>query len=213
MKRYFSIESTPLNFHKAFYKVISPILIVIRAILLLATIGHFTGDDGYYDSGSLVFNLLFCVLSIIFLSFMTYGFAKKKEYAWYMVYADLGLGALSNIIHVAPLLYYDTAFALGYITPVLIIFISVGVYYYKRKPLFVISEFENYDRGTHMSQDQAPQTQSPQNYMPQNNVQHYSNPTPNVDNKATVRFCRKCGNRVTNDSVFCNKCGSKITWN
>ncbi len=35
----------------------------------------------------------------------------------------------------------------------------------------------------------------------------------NVEIKSSINFCRKCGNRVTNDSVFCNKCGSKITWN
>ncbi len=197
MKRYYSIESTPLNFHKAFYKVISPILIVIRAILVLATIGYL--DDGYYDSGSLVLNLLFYVLSIFFLSFITYGFSKKKEYAWYIVYADLGLAVLSNIIHVAPLLYYDTAFAIGYIAPVLTIFILIGIYYYKRKPLFVASEYNN---GVFVNNETVTT-----NYMSQNSVS--SSP---VEKRATVSFCRKCGNRVTNDSVFCNKCGSKITW-
>ena len=34
-----------------------------------------------------------------------------------------------------------------------------------------------------------------------------------MDKKAKICFCRKCGNKVTEDSVFCNKCGSKINWN
>lgn len=213
MKLYYSYESTPLNFHKAFYKVISPILIVIRAILVFATIGHLTSDDGYYDSSSLVLNLLFYVLSIIFLGFITYGFAKKKEYAWYMVYAELGLEVLSNIIHVAPLLYYDTAVALGYGAPVLIILTLIGIYYYKRKPLFVTPEVGNTGEEIRTSQIYVPQSQTHQNHIPQNNIQKYSKSVSNVENKTTINFCRKCGNKLINGSVFCNKCGSKVNWN
>lgn len=25
-----------------------------------------------------------------------------------------------------------------------------------------------------------------------------------------IQFCRKCGNKLANDSIFCNKCGTKI---
>ena len=34
-----------------------------------------------------------------------------------------------------------------------------------------------------------------------------------IEKKPTISFCRKCGNKVSPDSVFCNKCGSKIGWN
>ncbi len=199
MKRYYSIESTPLSFHKAFYKVISPFIIVLQSILLLATIGHLISDDGYYDSGALVLNLFIYVLGIVFLGFMTYGFANKKEYAWYMVYAYFGLNVLINIISAAPMLYYNPAYALGQIIGALIIPILIGIYYYKRKPLFVASEFNN---GAFTNNETVTT-----NYMPQNSVS--SSP---MEKRAMVSFCRKCGNRVTNDSVFCNKCGSKITW-
>ncbi len=28
-----------------------------------------------------------------------------------------------------------------------------------------------------------------------------------------IRFCRKCGNKIVENSNFCNACGSKIDWN
>ena len=33
-----------------------------------------------------------------------------------------------------------------------------------------------------------------------------SNDTTNME----IRFCRKCGNKLSEDSLFCNKCGTKI---
>ncbi len=35
-----------------------------------------------------------------------------------------------------------------------------------------------------------------------------SNPTNNTNNG--ICFCRKCGNKIIEDSLFCNKCGTKI---
>ncbi len=29
--------------------------------------------------------------------------------------------------------------------------------------------------------------------------------------KNSVKFCRKCGNRLEGNALFCNKCGTKIT--
>lgn len=34
-----------------------------------------------------------------------------------------------------------------------------------------------------------------------------------VEQKITINFCRKCGNRLISGGAFCNKCGSKINWN
>lgn len=42
---------------------------------------------------------------------------------------------------------------------------------------------------------------------------HTSPPSSPADKKATIMFCRKCGNKLIEGSAFCNKCGSKTNWN
>lgn len=135
MKFYYSLESTPLKFHKAFYKVLSPIFMGVQTLVLLATIGYLTDDNGYYNVGMLTLNLILSCIAIAFLGFITYGFAKKKQYAWYMVYAYLILNVSSNIISAVQ--SGNPAIAVGQIIGALIIPTLIGIYYYKRKPLFV----------------------------------------------------------------------------
>lgn len=36
---------------------------------------------------------------------------------------------------------------------------------------------------------------------------------PKVEQTQKISFCRKCGNKLIDGSVFCNKCGSKVNWN
>ena len=36
---------------------------------------------------------------------------------------------------------------------------------------------------------------------------------PKVEQTQRINFCRKCGNKLIDGSVFCNKCGTKINWN
>lgn len=192
MNFYYSYESTPLKFHNAFYKVISPILIAIHVLNLISTIGYLTDDAGDYNSGLLVLNLFFSVLIITFLGFMTYGFLNKKTYAWYTVYAFLVFDFLSSIISS---LSNPSALPFAAIIPTLI-----GIYYYKRKPLFVTSETNNYSASTNET--------ATTNRTFQNSASPYS-----AEKMPQISYCRKCGNRVTGDSVFCNKCGTKIHWN
>ena len=199
MQFYYSVETTPLKFHKAFYKVISPILIALNAIFMLASIGWLTGEQNYYSPNILIFSVFLGGLGIVFLAFMSYGFAKQKEYAWYMVYAYLGLLGLRTLVSACS--SYSAGFAVGTIIGGSIIPVLIGIYYYKRKPLFVTSGVENVSfpqsNGTAVPRDISRPTATP----------------PFVRTTETVSFCRKCGNRVPKDSVFCNKCGSKINWN
>lgn len=176
MKTYQSAESQSLKFHNAFYKVISPIFILVQVLLFISTIGHLKDKNSFYGSEILIISLVISGLSIIFLGLITYGFAKKNAYAWYIVYAYLGLTILSNIISAVQSV--NVASAVGQIVGSLIIPISIGIYYYKRKSILVTPNIENL----------------------------------NDSEETTIRYCRKCGNQVSKDSVFCNKCGSKIHW-
>lgn len=191
MKFYYSSESAPLKFHKAFYKVISPILIVCHTILLLATIGHIINDDGHYDLTLLILDLVICSMSIVFLGYITYGFANKKEYAWHLVYAYLGTTVLTRIIAAA--MADNAAVAVGQIIGSFIIPILIGVYYYKRKPLFVASEVE-YQNGT-------------TNYAVQSQA---CGSVQDSNNKVEINYCSACGSKLVKDSAFCHKCGYKI---
>ncbi len=188
MKFHYSMESTPLKFHNAFYKVLSPIFMGVQGLVLLGTIGHLSSDNGLYNPGMLVLNLIVSCIAITILAFITYGFAKKKQYAWYMVYAYLILNVSSNIISATQAA--NPAIAVGQIIGALIIPSLIGIYYYKRKPIFVGNEGDS------------------------GSLQHAAVQTAFAPpRKDAINYCRKCGNRVTHDSVFCNKCGTKIDWN
>lgn len=173
MKFYYSVESTPLKFHKAFYKVLSPIFMGVQALVLLATIGYLTDDNGYYNVGVLILNLIISCIAIAFLGFITYGFAKKKQYAWYMVYAYLILNVSSNIISATQ--SANTAVAVGQIIGALIIPTLIGIYYYKRKPLFISND---------IAIDSV-----------RNNTINYCRKCGNQVTKDSV-FCNKCGAKI-----------------
>lgn len=190
MKFYYSVETTPLKFHKAFYKVLSPIFMGVQGLVLLGTIGHLSSDNGLYNPAMLVLNLIISCIAITILAFITYGFAKKKQYAWYMVYAYLILNVSSNIISATQT--PNPAVAVGQIIGALIIPSLIGIYYYKRKPIFVTASNGNFGG-------------SSQHMMVQSTI--------DFPKKDVINYCRKCGNRVTHDSVFCNKCGTKIDRN
>ena len=192
MTFYYSYESAPLKFHKAFYKVISPILIAIQAILLFATIGHLTDHDGYYDSGMLIVNLFLYAFAIILLSLITYGFANKKEYAWYMVYGYLCLNFFSNILSASS--SAGDGKMIGQIIGTAILSFPIAIYYYKRKPIFITS-------GEHNSNEIVTA------------VQASSITACEVEENPQICFCRKCGSKRIENGSFCNKCGSKIDWN
>lgn len=196
MNFYYSYESTPLKFHNAFYKVICPILAIIRSLFLLATFGYLDGYD--YNYAPLVISIFLSFLEIGSLILITEGFTNKKQYAWYMVYAFLGLTFLSSLVSASTA--YSTAYAIGSIIGSLILPILIGIYYYKRKPLFVTSETNNCSA----SNNQTATT----NQTLQNSASPYS-----AEKRTEISYCRKCGNRVIPNSVFCNKCGSKIYWN
>jgi len=207
MKFYYSFESTPLNFHNAFYKVLSPIFIIIRLLSLLATLGYLYDFD---DSGILVLSLLFNVLEIVVLSFITYGFANKKDYAWYMVYSFLGINILSSVVSATQ--SSNGAYAVGQIIGFSVVPILIAIYYYKRKPIFVPSEF-NSDAGEKNIDSSSNSVVTKNEVAFTNNITQNSDDSSLMDKKAKICFCRKCGNKVTEDSVFCNKCGSKVNWN
>ena len=202
MNFYYSEESTPLGFHKAFYKVLCPIFIAIHALLLFATIGHLTGNGEYYNSDSLVFTSFTSILSISFLFLISYGFAKRKTYAWYMVYAYSALAVLSNIISAVQSESAGTA--VGMIIGSAIIPLLIGMYYYKRKPIFVPYKYD--DQNTISVKDNLYQARP--NY-------HNENPktiaTFTIESATKPSFCRKCGHKLVNGAAFCHKCGAKTS--
>ncbi len=56
----------------------------------------------------------------------------------------------------------------------------------------------------------------PQNYVDHTSERverHNLSANENTQRAQSVRFCRKCGNKLISGSAFCNKCGSKINWN
>ena len=195
MKFYDNAASTPLEFHKAFYKVLSPIFIAVQALILLATIGYLRD----YSSGTLILNLLLSCGGIAALGYITYGFSKQRPYAYHTVFIYLGISVLSSIISAVG--STDLAAAVGRVIGGSIIPVLIGIYYYKRKFVFLSDESDKSDKSdASETSDVSDRTE-------------IRGANPAAANPAVICYCRKCGNRVPEGSAFCNKCGAKIDWN
>ena len=201
MNFYYAEESTPLGFHKAFYKVLCPIAIVVQSLILLATLAHLAGDSSNYDPNYLILTLFSTALGILFLSLITYGFAHRKEYAWYMVYAYSGLTVLTSIISATQYENFGSAIVTVLISSILPILI--GIYYYKRKPIFVPSEFKQAST-EHYSDKVTEKTKFIPTFAP-------STSTKQISHDTRITFCRKCGHKLVDGASFCHKCGSKTS--
>ena len=123
--------------------MLSPIGMVFQVIILLATIGNLSMNNGFYSTDALILILISSCLQIVSSGCITYGFAKKKRYAWYMVYVFLILNVSSNIISATQA--STSASQVGQIIGSLIIPMLIGIYYYKRKPLFISNKTGIYD--------------------------------------------------------------------
>lgn len=82
------------------------------------------------------------------------------------------------------------------------------IYFTKRKSLFINnSSPNNTSINSSLNENKSAQISQGQQ-MP---VNIYIPKATNCDNE--ILFCRKCGNKLLEDSIFCNKCGTKIKEN
>ncbi|NMC56274.1 MAG: zinc ribbon domain-containing protein [Eubacteriaceae bacterium] len=166
----------------------------------------------YYDSynSSLPdWVYLFDFLSI-FLIVLTYicMFKLTKEGYYLNIVLLFYTLAVNTLNYADYLLEYMNVFAALFVS--LIAYLGIWVipnliYFKKRKSLFIDISSDSNTTLNSTANENKPAQIAQEKQMP---VNIYKPAATNCDNE--ILFCRKCGNKLLEDSIFCNKCGTKI---
>ena len=146
-------------------------------------------------------------MAIYFVAFFSW-----KLHGWYALMAQLVINvgyAFASLIISAD----DRSYAISLVIGTLIRCIPVGIYYYKRKPLFSPKGFDIPAAGMLFSGGAAYQRkQNPQNTQwQQADEQPQPNPSANFDEKGErIYICPECGGKVKQNASFCVLCGAKL---
>lgn len=201
--KYFVWEGTPLKFYK-FLCVIMPLSAVLTTVTTIAYVVDLRGQ--YLLDGLLIFLFLNGV-SIALTIAATVLLDQKKWSGALCVVARILWTGVGNIYE-----YTVTGGSfgnyLGTALGVLIIALPVYAYFRKRRPLFLPC---------------IPSQAEPSSETPQESFADELLIVPNISPTATIKidisavedepiihYCRKCGTKLAEGSLFCHKCGAKI---
>lgn len=187
MKSYISRETTPLTFHKFINYFSLPLGFIITLSNLLTI-----GTEQYVFVWMYLYDIVFSVLILILIAACFFGLHQWKPYGWYCVMIYWPFMTVYRMITGAIITIYSPDYigtAIGSTLGVATISGVVLLYYYKRKHLFI------------------PLTIS---------VKFESSCKESIDHDRTQKnvlkpiFCRKCGFRLVEGSVFCSSCGERV---
>ena len=208
-KVFINPEETPLKYFK-FLRVSLMLALIVR---ILQAINLFTCDPTWYDIGFSAVGFALTLAAAVGLNTMQ----------WYGVRSLFGLHLLTVldgvfaavIISVYDLSEPSFGSAIGQILGASIVFIPTWIYFAKRRLLFDprprnASEILKAAATTSAEIKCVSQFQNSSG-VPSTNKQ-YTSPTEQPVPKAhpQIQFCRKCGARLLEDSVFCSYCGTAI---
>ena len=180
MKKYYSRTETPLIFHKIYWYVILP-------LGFLGGLGNLFRDlSEYASSGEILASLITVSLSLA----CFIGFFDWKPYAWYCLIIKLSLTTVAILIVAVLQTIVDPdliAYSTGEILAALAIVVPIGIYYIKRRSLFI---------------QNAQNPASPPAYTASGYATYI--PAPQA------KFCRQCGFTLLPDSDFCSQCGTPV---
>ncbi len=190
----------------AILNIIYGINYITGGIYFSQTNGQVSAEDVYYyyGDGLRFVDILF---GLFLIAFAVFGIVLRNRLAKfkpdapklvYIFYAVSAGGSLLYAILVAAITstQIGASQVLSIITSIVFLILNV-MYFRKREHLFVEKGFPTPSTENTQRTDQA-------SY----NINHTVTSTTTTASK--ISFCRKCGNKLTDDSVFCNKCGTKI---
>ena len=233
MYEYTDIRTTPLKFHKFYWKIWMPIQVILGGWNFGTLSVNLQSMDVYTRV-----DMAHYLLSGVLIAGAMGGFFRWKRSALIYVFAQMA----ENLVYVAAMYIAaaasggDTGFALSAVIGTLIRCIPVSIYYYKRRKLFVKGgytkeQMENINRGMDNSfagsfrnsgYPNSTYNSSNSNYgssynpygssynpyaAPQNTEEPAAHPT---DSQGLHRVCPFCGKDVTDSSNFCIYCGEKL---
>lgn len=187
MNQYHNHSRTPLFFHRLYWLFWTPAQIIMGAMAASEAWAALDMTDklAVADFG---YGIVTCLLMATYYI----GFFKWKLYGWYALMAQLVINTVYAFVSLGVLWSDDRTFAVSLVIGTLIRCIPVGIYYYKRKPLFTRKgiEMQNgniFFGGTNPQRPNGPQNpfgpQNPQNpYNPQNPADTNGQNTQNGQN-------------------------------
>ena len=131
MNQYHDHSRTPLLFHKIYWLIWTPAQIIMGAMTFFDSYGGFDSMS-LVEKADLGYGVLTCLLMITYYI----GFLRWKRYGWYALMAQLVTNVIYAFVALGVQWNDDRAFATSLVIGTLIRCIPVGIYYYKRRPLF-----------------------------------------------------------------------------
>lgn len=186
MKTYHDKDTTPLAFHTFYRWVCLP-------LGFLSTLGNLAQLRTLYPTAA-NFDKFVCLVDLVLIVVCFVDFTRQRPLAWYAVITRLWLlVGYSTIILLVCMINAPQAIgtALGQLIAVSIYGILCGVYYLKRKPLFVPDVAQSSETSG------AP-------HLPAEDTTTHQTATP------PIAFCRKCGNELLPGSNSCSSCGTLV---
>ena len=212
MNQYHDHLKTPLLFHRIYWMIWTPAQIVLGVPGIIAAAKSLNSADIYA-----VLDFGYALLTCLFMAVYFVAFFSWKLHGWYALMAQL----VMNVAYAfASLLVFpndDRSYAISLVIGTLIRCIPVGIYYYKRRPLFSAKGFDIPAAGMFFSGGAAYQrTQNRQNTQWQQNQPNTQPPLsaqPFVNTETDgerIYTCPECGGQVKQDVCFCVHCGAKL---
>ena len=208
MKEYTNISTTPLKFHKFYWKIWMPVQIVLGGW----NFGIITADLSAADLLTRIDAAHFIISGVLFAAAMG-GFFRWKRSALICVFVQMA----ENIIYVVAMymLTPPTAagpdFALSAVIGTLIRCIPVSIYYYNRRKLFVKGGYTK-EQMEAINNGQSNSFAGSFGRNAQNNPYSAYNAysTTNSTDTSGATVCPHCKKTLPNNPNFCIYCGGRV---
>lgn len=188
--RYINKTQTPLRYYH-----------FLRIVLVFVIIAQAVDATHLFTSSTSLYTLIFAACRILLTALAAFGLNTMKWYGFLSLVGMFGLTALDGVVAIViictnHLTSPSIATAASQILGCIIAAIPTWMYFSKRRLLFapLPKEYTVSHDGTIVK-----------NFSFTGNAT--SSDTPTIPK---VQFCRKCGARLLDDSIFCSHCGATV---